>query len=494
MAKKGCWWKNLLFVFLGIFIGIAGVAVGGVTAGMFITGEHIEKWTKKDDLFTEDFAEKNLISMIISFGTGEANTSTLGGLSKFTPVVDRFVDKLLVKFKENFGYAWDKNELYSRPIDDVVKYVIDDMKQNATIAGLIKCTENSDSVVKALSYPKNPNGGYDYEHPYTLNQFMGGSFMRDLLHSLTVGDLISDPDNSGPLIAKIKDWTLDDLKNDATLKSLKVKDILSPEEIAGSKILTAIQDFELGSLSSEIQNVVLGNFIDVGDNKILKLLENTAIKDLSAEINNITFAQLIDKDDLNGNDALYNYLCNYSIGNLEAAIKDMTIGALVDNDSGVFKYIDKNRPISELADAINELTIVDAFEEHIFEATTTETPREERYMKVVWRFMLTPANSEMTKGKNVLYGQDPNRQAYEQYTVGDSMNVLIDNFTYHVNAEDLQTMSDAGLVTVDADFLVKPIPQLGIIALETHGVQLNGRTLYGQLRVNELTIVLNAVS
>ena len=39
---------------------------------------------------------------------------------------------------------------------------------------------------------------------------MGGSFMRDLLHSLTVGDLISDPDNSGPLIAKIKDWTLDD--------------------------------------------------------------------------------------------------------------------------------------------------------------------------------------------------------------------------------------------------------------------------------------------
>ena len=168
--------------------------------------------------------------------------------------------------------------------------------------------------------------------------------------------------------------------------------------------------------------------------------------------------------------------------------------------TGIFKHLDPNTNISDISDAIKSLKIVEAFEEDIFNEDANTVPNmNDRTMKYIWKFLLTPVGVSITPGVDefnnpITYGNDPNKAHYESYTIGSSMGVLVTNFETHVRDEDLNTLFAAGLINVSDSFLDKDIRPDVILLFDGTGegqINFNGRTKYGQLKLSELMMIIN---
>lgn len=641
MGKKHYWWRYLLFTLLGIFIGLGGVVGGIAAAGFIIKGSDIDNWANQD-IFTDEYESKSIVEIIKTIATNENDDiDTLGGLSRISPMVDMLVDEINKMFEEQIGYSWPKEELYKIKFEELGDWMVQNLKDNATIAAMIGADRYSDAVLKLFLFPKDENGEYNYEDPYTITDFMTEGFFDDIINqmkfrdvlgdidpndellnaiadwgledfkdeskldsltisqvmgdissentllysikdwsmkdlkdkdklynTLTVEDLIGevDPDNTflyairdwtisklisddginsltieelfgevnpsnsilyalkdltisefkdkdklsakingltieqaigeipagNTFLESVKDWLISDLKNQDKINSLTIRQVLGDDGLGASKILSSIADIQIGNLKTEIETLPLNKFIDTEGNKILSLVADSPINQLASAVNNLSFKDIIDKDSLDGNESLYNYLSNYNISQIDTAFKEMTIGALITDDSGLFKYLDKDEKISDLGKAVKKLKIVDAFEDDIFTKDPLSDDRDDWTMKSVWKFLLTPGSVHLS-GKDVKYGEDPNKEYYESYTIGEGMADVVTNFEEHTKNENLSTLKDAGLLVVDDAFLNKTIPAAGVVALENAGVELNGRTKYGELTVRELTIVLAAI-
>lgn len=329
----------------------------------------------------------------------------------------------------------------------------------------------------------------------TIEDFKDKDYLTNKINTLKLEDVIGEiPEDNAFLNAiKLRGWTIGDLKDTDNINSLTIRDVLGNTKVSSSKILTAIADIEIGNLADEIDSLPLSDFIDTSGNKILGLVADEPINNIANAVNDLTFAQIIDEDSLDGNTALYNYLSTYTIGQIDEAFKNMTIGAIITDDTGIFKHLDKDRNISELGQAVKEMKIVDAFEDEIFNDIDTIQDRDECTIKAVWKFMLTPEDVEITPN-DVLFKNDPNKAYYESYTVDTGMGSMVSNFEAHTKKESIRTLYNAGLLTVDEGFLATTIPDAGKLALIAAGVDLTGKETYGDLNVNEITIVLNAVT
>ena len=641
-ARKHYWWRYLLFVLLGFVLGIGSVAGGIVAAGYIINGEQVEKWTGQD-LLTEDYQSKSLIDLITQLAQNKDELDTLGAIAKITPKVDELVDKVNEMFQQNIGYSWPKEEMYQVKFDQLGDWLITNLKEHATIAAMINAGSESSNIMKLFLFPKDDEGNYDFDHPYTLNDFMTSGFFDRIINSLQIQDILDNVDPNNALLNAIKEWTLDDFQNpdkiyDLTIKqllgtidennallvaiqdwtindlkdpdkiydeltiaqivgeidpnnkllntikdwtirqlmndeningltiadimgeidesnailyairnltisdlkdkdkitevvegltiqdvlgtipednaflntvktwkisdfkdqnkvnALTIRQVLGDDGVAGSKILQAIADIQIGNLKTEIENLPIESFIDFdSNNKILKALEGTAIKDLSTAIQNLSLGSVIDPADLAGKEALYTFLSGYTVSTIGSALDNITIGVLMDDSdrTGIFKYLDPDTNISDIADAIKGLKVIEAFEDDIFEKGGHEA-KDDWEVKSIWKFMLTPTDRGLTPS-GTRFADDPNKDKYSSITVGDGMGTMVENFQYHVENEDLNALSGAGLVTVPDGFLTKAIPPQGILALTMAGIDMTGREYYGQLKVNELTIVLNAI-
>ena len=331
----------------------------------------------------------------------------------------------------------------------------------------------------------------------TIEDFKDKDYLENKINSLTIDEVLGEvpSDNVFLNTIKNKNWTIGDLKDADKINSLTIREVLGDAKVDSSKILTAISDIEIGNLADEIDTLPLSSFVDTTDNKILNLVADEPINNIPNAVNNLTFAQIIDPDALDGNTALYNYLSAYKISEIDDAFKNMTIGAVIDDDTGLFKYLDKDKKISELSNAVKEMKIVEAFESDIFneDVPTTEGGRDNCTMKPVWKFLLTPGTATITPN-DVKFGEDPNKDAYLALTVEDGMATMVQNFEEHIQKENLRTLYNAGLLNVDTGFLATEIPAVGRTALISAGVDLTDKNYYGDLNVNEITIVLNAVT
>ena len=342
----------------------------------------------------------------------------------------------------------------------------------------------------------------------TLDDLKDRDAIDAQINSLTVLQLMGTIDENNTLLQTIKTWTVNDLKNPDMINTLTVEQLVGTIDPSNA-ILDSIKDLTIDqlkdndALTARINTLTLSDVIDCSGNTLLSIIANSQIGNLSTDVNNITFAQLIDKDELNGNESLYNYLASYTLGNIEEAFKDMTIGALIDDDPGIFKHLDKSLPLSDLSTAVKNLTILEAFEDDLFDQVETDYANREEYlanrtMKTLWKFMLTPGGTNLSAA-GTKYVNEPAalRTQYESYKIGDSMGTLINNFSNHVENECLNTLADAGLLDAsETPLLTKTLGTIGYAALVSAG-QGDGKsasTTYGELTVKELLTVMNAAT
>lgn len=173
------------------------------------------------------------------------------------------------------------------------------------------------------------------------------------------------------------------------------------------------------------------------------------------------------------------------------------------------KNLPKDTTINKIADELNNLKVLDVFEEEMYD--------ENGYLKGDWKYLLIeegepdlqfthkdddPFNYKNTRPGDYVY-------ACAAYKVNDSMDDMIDNLNWHMQNESLKRLHDDGIITMEQDetggyFIDKEIPQniqdllpwdpvtqTGINWEEKKDSE--GKVLYGALTVNEFVKLMEKV-
>lgn len=161
--------------------------------------------------------------------------------------------------------------------------------------------ENGNRTVEMLV---NPATG----EPYAKKTLKELSESDDLLGDAKIGDLVNVDAETG-LLAAIKNWSVNDLKNTYRIERLKLSQIITINA-SSSSIMQAMKDWRIADLKDQnkIDTLVLSDVIAVdGDSPmILQSLKNTCIGDFSEAINNLRLVDILGKEDLENNKLLRN--------------------------------------------------------------------------------------------------------------------------------------------------------------------------------------------
>lgn len=117
---------------------------------------------------------------------------------------------------------------------------------------------------------------------------------------LTISDMIDIDENSHPLLSAIGDWTMDDIGSKDKINSLTLGDLLG-EESQNAKILQALANVSIGEISEEINNISVGDMIEIGENDtLLNSLRGSTLKSLAEDLKALTVQQMFA-------DSIYSY-------------------------------------------------------------------------------------------------------------------------------------------------------------------------------------------
>lgn len=116
------------------------------------------------------------------------------------------------------------------------------------------------------------------------------------LDGLTVGDMVNMGDDPHPLLEAISGWTLDDIGSKDKINSLTLGDLLG-EESQNAKILQALANVSIGEISEEINNISVGDMIEIGENDtLLNSLRGSTLKSLAEDLKALTLQQMFADD------------------------------------------------------------------------------------------------------------------------------------------------------------------------------------------------------
>ncbi len=202
------------------------------------------------------------------------------------------------------------------------------------------------------------------------------------------------------------------------------------------------------------------------------------------------------------------------INDMANRIKYLTIGDALsesDRNEGKFlKLIPEDTYITDIGGAINNISIIDAFEDEIFEDTDSDGFYDS--INSTWKYLLLESKTEKDNlNARITYLEtyvapydedhpfDPfNREAYDGtnaetgsgkdyipkcngYTIGSSMGQMIDNMSTMMEQASLQELDDDGILDLDDTFLGNDI------AASLLPYAPAGKTKYGQLTIKEFT-------
>ena len=137
------------------------------------------------------------------------------------------------------------------------------------------------------------------------------------------------------LLAVIENWTMNDLKDESKINSIKVIDLLGMDESeiteSGNPLVYALKDITLGELSEAklkeaVNEIPVGAFLTNADsNPLLASLKDVKIKDLEGKINTLTFNDIIASDDPLRNEPLFEALKDKKVTEIGGVINDLTL-------------------------------------------------------------------------------------------------------------------------------------------------------------------------
>lgn len=183
-----------------------------------------------------------------------------------------------------------------------------------TLGDVIKITESSHAILKEL---KN-----------TLIKDLS-SEVEDAIAKIKLGEVMEITDSSPLVLRNLKDTAIGDLSNAFNTLTLdKVIEITESSHVVLQKIKEkGILVSELGTrLGEVVDDIKIGEIINVGDNKILNAIKDFSISELPSKINSLKIGDIIDAS---GN-KLLQAIAGFSIEELPSKIDTLTIGQLVE--------------------------------------------------------------------------------------------------------------------------------------------------------------------
>ena len=568
--SSGTWWKCLLSFFAGLlFVPVAITATIAFVGTQMTAGELLGNYA--DTVLTLKYQEMTTTEIVMSFLNHDVDYMTLGGLAEVSPLIDKYLVQFSDSLNEQTGIELNLDELKTKTWTEIPNYLIDSAKSGVKLYKIFGVDESSDNIMKTLCYDKNDDGTYNYDHPYTLSDFIDDEhFIQNKVDSLTIKDVIGESgDGASKALKAIENKTIKELKEDDVFGELLVSDVMDIND-SSPKILKTFRDKEtkIKEMSDEIDNLYLSDVYESDDPDNLppvmkKLLGNSADpvlatgSPLMTHIDYETYAEIVFSNGLdkeaegyeatgyvkikefwtahdieiektaegfvvhaNGSEdrsalatrefdietaipsdwtSLYATSVNKptKIKELDKSIdalelkdvikldstsplykvrhseinnadqiftdikKNLTLKDIFGADLATYKFInkiDENTTIENIGPAINNMKLIDAFEDNIYDNSG--------HLTSMWKYLLIESGEPWIPG-NPNKSTDP-FYGYEckNYTVnGDGVapnpkgiNQMMDNMKYWMENQKLKTLEADGMVTVTGNLLTTNIP------------------------------------
>lgn len=154
----------------------------------------------------------------------------------------------------------------------------------------------SPRLLLVLAYGQNVKVNDDFTIEYDEDDRRTIGDLTREFDQLTISDMIDIDENSHPLLSAIGDWTMDDIGSKDKINSLTLGDLLG-EESQNAKILQALANVSIGEISEEINNISVGDMIEIGENDtLLNSLRGSTLKSLAEDLKALTLQQMFADD------------------------------------------------------------------------------------------------------------------------------------------------------------------------------------------------------
>ncbi len=300
---------------------------------------------------------------------------------------------------DEHGYLLDENGHYK------TEFVKDDEGNDTTEkqyvgGGTYVYTYDSEGNATGVQMLPDPNAeGFDPDSDDNVlypKRTVGALTEKDagLLEGMKIGDVMEIDSDSSNIMRAMKNWTLDDLKNQDKINDLHLSDILDihekdpqkPGDTGSSGILLAMKDWTLNDLNDQnkIESLTIGEVLDIkgeeqGDtSNIMWALRKKSLKDLQNQntIESLKLSEIITID--TNTSGILQAMQDWQISDLQnqTRIERLRIGQIINvssNTTGLMAAI-KNWRIGDLSDSdkIESLKLSDVItinsDDHILNA------------------------------------------------------------------------------------------------------------------------------
>ncbi len=187
------------------------------------------------------------------------------------------------------------------------------------------------------------------------------SEIEDAIAEIKLGEVMEITTSSPLVLQNLKDTAIGDLSSAFNTLTLdKVIEITESSHVVLQKIKEkGIKVNELGSrLGEVVDDITIGEIIEVGDNKILNAIKDFSISELPSKINTLKIGDIIDAK---GN-KLLQAIAGFSIEELPSKINTLTIGSIIEVGDNKLLQAIQGFTIGNLSTQINTLKIQDVID------------------------------------------------------------------------------------------------------------------------------------
>lgn len=510
--SSGTWWKVLLGVLGGFILGIGSVAGAVVIAGTMINTKTLLGEENAQKYLGEKYQDKTIYEIVMSAIGGELKFDTLGDLNEISPIVGEYVTGIKESLND-LGCELTNEEMYRWELSSLADNVIGAVKNAKIINVLSKDNvDYPDPVIKYLSYKTYPEGTENAgDYVYTTNDagekvlidqhltdmLDNPNYIQQKVDSMKIKMLFTEEDLAkSSMLTSIKDKSVKELSKDGAFNEVKISAVMTITT-SSPKILQSFakDDVTVGGMGDAIDNLLLSDVIEITDEspQILKTFKTkgTKVNEMNTAIDGLKLGEAMD---LKPGDLLYK-VRDDRITELNDIDSKLTVeDVFPDRETTKFiKDIPADTPINEIGEKINDIKLVKAFEDEIFDKTTLK-------VKPTWKYMLAETDAEMT-ALGTLLKTDNDGDPFKymgcyNYTLGGQetgpdkgINGLIDNMSTNMQAATLNQLSADEIITgLTPEFLDTDVPT--ILGKYTPTA---GKDKFGKLTIKELSDFITAV-
>ena len=372
----GTWWKVLLGVLGGFFLGVGAVAGAAAIAGTVVKTKTLLGEANAQKYLTATYQEKTILQIVQDAMGGKIKVDTLGDLNNITPMVGEYLTGVRDSLN-GIGCELTNEDMYVWKISTLSNDIVGAVKDAKLIRVLSKGNvEYPDPVIKYLSY-KTDKGEYVYENGKLVDLKLGQllddtGFIQRKVDSMTIKMLFTEGDISGSsLLTAIKDKSVKDLSKKGAFDDVEISAVLSIND-SSPQILKTFRDNKttVGQMGDTINDMKISDVIEINDSstQILKTFKDkgTKINQMSAAIDDMKLSEVIEINDSSSKILQTLRDKETTIKGLSDTIDDLKVDEVLEIDDSSHQILktfkDKGTKINQMSEAINDLKLGEVLE------------------------------------------------------------------------------------------------------------------------------------